>query len=524
MFRLCNWIRKVMLREASAEVKKTPAMSGRFRKVKRYAAAAGISIMSAGICIMGAGMECRAETEVLTVNPPVCADDEYVLISVGDNYAEIYDGQGNYISKCRAYTDVGYNVYTIKKDYVLEYTDDKTCSIFSMADLKNILTFPTEQYQLQVSAGLVLATEKVSGSVFLYDNHGTLLYQCSGKAISMNESVQDSTAADGDCQGRILTLDSGYLIGSCRFTDNDNLLTAGPVWISKDRKESREMTDPYLGVEFANWRLEAFGDYLMVYNWESESGGVYDLDGNLLLEPVVSHFSEYLDDSWSYAYNSGNSFHVSLVMQSGDDMCYVYNSQLEECAIVPVSEEGYWDYGYAGGFFQGAAYRQLDGRTCDGFVQYKNSSWCPYAKTEDGVLVYADGEKNLIPVEDGSYIVSLNESYMITGCYREDSYEDRLISRKTGEILEESRWSEDGNLYFVLGTDYCIITENFGGDEDYRTSVTIMDDQNQIRYQADNDLARTWKNGYMVLDRGIYHGIADIDGNWIIKTIAGWTE
>lgn len=536
MFQLCNMSTKEALRVSFGT--EYPFRDRSFFR-------RGAVIIAAAAYVIAGGAECRAETEIITtapvesraiagtgspgekhtsLNQPICDDDEYVLMAVGDNYAEIYDDQGNYISKCRTYMDSGYDAYTIRKDYVLEYSDDKDCNVFSMADLENILTFPSDQYIVMVNGDIVLATELETGNFSLYDNHGNILYKWDGNTFIPDGSSADSTAANGRCQGRIVTMDSGYLIGTVQFADDGNILTGGPVWISKDHKESREISDSYLRQEFADWTLEGFGDYVMIYDWNTESGGVYDLDGNLLLDQVVSHFSEYTDDNWFCPYNSGDYFRISLVMQSGDEMCSVYNTKLEECAMVPVTEEGYWDYGYAGSFIKGASYQQLDGRKCDGFVQYKASSWCPYAETEEGTLIYADGEKILIPYEQGNNITSLNEAYEIAGYYSEGYYTDRLISRKTGEILAESSWNEDGSVYFSLGTDYCIITEDSGSEEDYRTSMTIMDSEDKVCYTGDNDRARTWKNGYIVLNRGIYHGIADINGNWIVKTISGWSE
>lgn len=517
----------------------------RLRAVKRYVMAAGICASAAGLCMIQTGLECRAEAEIITtspmkstpiagtsspgekqtsVAPPICNDDEYVLISSESNYSEIYDGQGNYISKCRTYADAGYEAYTVKKDYVLEYSDGSDCSIFSMADLREILRFPTDEYSVLVSADLTLAAEKNTGSLFLYDNHGELLYSCSGTAVVLDESLTDTETAGAECQGRILHMDNGYLIGSCRFLDNGNLLTGGPLWISKDFKETKPVTDSYLAEAFADWRLEAFGDYLITYSWETESGDIYNLDGNLLIDDIVSYFSSCTDDNRYWAFNSGSEYRTALAMQRGDGMCVVYDTALEKCAEVPVSEEGYWDYGYAGGFIKGAYYQELDGRLCDGFVQYGDSTWCPYAKTDEGNLVYVNGEKILFPYDQGSRVAYLNDAYVITGDYVDDSYVEHLYSRETGELLAESQWNENGGVYFSPGKNFCIITRDETVGEEYRISINIMDSQNQLSYQGNNGRASVWKNGYIMLSRGIYHGIADINGNWIVKTVAGWSE
>lgn len=497
-----------------------------------------IIIAAAAACSLLTGRECLG-AEVVTIAPgssrtiagtaspdeaavlnelPICDEDEYVLLSVGDNYAEIYDSQGNYLFRCRTYMDGSYSACTIKKQYVLDYTDDKIWSVYSMPELKTIGEFSAQDYQIQTYGEVFLVTEEHTGDFTLYDSSGSILY-ASGAG-------QDADAENpsGQCQGRILMLDDGYLIGSCRLMDGEYSIADGPVWVSRDGQQSREITDAYLTEEFADWSLQEFGNYVLVFDWNEERGSIYDLDGTLLLDSVVSHFSQYTDDEFYSVYNSNENFRISLAMQEMDGMCVVYNTNLEECGIVDVTENGYWDYGYAGGFIKGVSYRQLDGRACAGFVKYQNSCWCPYADTEDGCVIYVDGELLPISLDEGENVTQLNEAYLVKGHYVDGIYSELLVDRQTGELLAESGWSETGNIYFTLGTDYCIITEETESDDGSQTKTIIRDSRNRICYESENAKAYPWKNGYIVLNRGIYHGIADRSGSWIIKTVNGWEE
>lgn len=540
MFRLCRSEKKESFLQKDME-KKDVVLHGRTESECGYImrnAVVSIRIAAAALCILLTGKECLG-AETVTIAPrssrtiagtaspdeaavlhelPICEEDEYVLLSVGDNYAEIYDNQGNYLSRCRTYMDGSYAACTIKKQYVLDYTDDKTWNVYSMPQLKTIGEFPAQDYQIQTCGKVFLATEEHAGDFTLYDSSGSILYE-SGAGQDTHAEV-----SSGQCQGRVLMLDDGYLIGSCRLTDGEYSIAVGPVWVSKDGQQSREITDEYLKDAFADWSLQEFGNYVLVFDWNEESGGIYDLDGMLLLDSVVSYFSRYTDDEFYSVFNPGENLRISLAMQEMDGMCVVYDTDLEECTVVDVTENGYWDYGYAGGFIKGASYRQLDGRACAGFVKYQNSCWCPYADTEDGCVIYIDGELLPISLDAGENVTQLNEACLVKGHYAEGSYSELLVNRPTEEILAESCWDETGNIYFTLGTDYCIITEETESDGGYRTKTTIRDEQNRICYESENARAYLWKNGYIVLNRGIYHGIADRNGSWIIKTVNGWEE
>lgn len=455
---------------------------------------------------------------------PICDEDEYVLLDVGNNYAEIYDSQGNYVSECRAYMDHVYEACIVKKDSVLAYNDGGTWCIFSMAELDNVLKIDGEKYSLQYSGNRFLVTDQYTGNFCLYDVHGNMLYSYSPEGEAEPLQNAETNGEEGGWQGRILALDHGYVIGACNFADDSSASAKGPVWVSKDGQESREITDTYLVSAFAEWSMQAFGDYFLIYDWLSDEGSVYDLDGNLLLEQIDAFFSPYSEYDWISMYSSDGSERVALVLQCEDGMCLAYNTQLQECAMLPEPESGVWDCGYASGFIKGVSYEQLEGNVCAGFVRYNTKIWCPYAETEDGWLVYADGELIAVPSEAGQDLISLNEAYVLMGYSQEDSYIERLIDRKTGETVLESFWDANGGISMELGADYCIVTEIKADGEENQTAFTIRDDQNQICCSAQKASARVWRNGYILLNRGIYHGIADRNGNWVVQTVYGWEE
>lgn len=491
--------------------------------MKKGAVVFGVMILAgtgfAGMTEMGMEKTVWAAEGVLTtdckaVNPEtreLCDKDEYILLSTGNGSAEIYDSQGECVGSCRAYLDDMYGAATVKKNLLLDYMEEDVISVYSMAELKTILELPGSEYYIQVNGDVCLTVNKNTGQFCLYDCHGNMMYR-SG----------ESEWTEGEYQGRLLVLDQGYLIGSCRFTDAEPVPALGPIWLSKDGQERREVTDAYLTEAFANWETQEFGDNLLIYSWENETGAVYDLDGNILLDQIEAYLYPYTEEHWFYSYNY--NMKIALACQNVDETYIVYDTQLQECADFPALNLEHWDLGYAGGFIKGMTYQQLEGAVCDGFVLYKDKTWCPYAQTEQGCIVYADGKLVSVPLEEGQNLNSFNERYAVLGYDQAEMYSTSLIDRETGEVLAESHWNENDGISFEIGEDYCIITNMKAEGEDLQTSFTIRDNENQILCSAEKASAGIWENGYIVMKRGNYHGIADPEGNWIVKAVYGAEE
>lgn len=440
--------------------------------------------------------------------PPICSEDEYVLLPSGNNHAEIYDSLGNCKGRCRVYLD---NAATIKKDSVIEYVSDDTWQVFSMAELKTILELPSEEYSVETCGDVCLTINRNTGKFRLYDCRGDLIY------IS-----NEREWAEGEYDGQILGLDNGYLMCIFRSGETGRIPSIGPVWVSKDGQSNKVITARSLIEGFADWSIQSFGDYVFIYDSDWMEGTVYDLDGNVLLDQLFNCLAPYTEDKWNYS--SHYFIQAAAALQRADGMYIAYNTKLQEISMFPAEDEDFPDCGYAGGFLQGAAYEQLGGRVCEGFLLYQDRTWQPYAKTEKGYLVYADGQQMELPLESWQNPWYFNESY-ITASYNGDSdYIEYLIDRKTGKVLQEICSDDEGGGSFELGEDFCIATRIKWEDDTYSSTLSILDENQEICYSQDNGGASTWKNGYIVLRRGIYYGLADREGNWIIRTILGEEE
>lgn len=468
-------------------------------------------LLLGGIALGGSGVHPVMAEETVVYEAdfrPICDEDEYVLMPAGSNYAEIYDSNGNCMGRCRAYLDVA---ATIKKDYVVAYTSGDIWQVYSLAELKNILELSAEEYSVETCEDVCLAINQNTGKFSLYDCSGNLLF------VSNEREWEE-----GKYGGQILGLDNGYLM--CIFKDEETgrIPAIGPVWVSKDGQSNKVITAPCLIEGFADWAIQGFGDYVFIYDSDRMEGTVYDLDGNVLLDRLFNCLAPYIEDKWYYGYNY--FIPAAVVLQKADGMYIAYDTKLQEIAMFPMEDEGFPDSGYAGGFLQGAAYEQLGGRVCEGFMRYQDRTWHPYVKTEKGYLVYVDGQQTEIPLESWQNPWYFNETYVTAAYNGDSSYEEYLVDRKTGEVLREIHWDDVSGGSFELGEDFCIVTEMNWEDDIYSSFVSILDENQEVCYSQDNGSAATWKNGYITLRRGIYYGIADREGNWIVRTVFGAEE
>ena len=173
----------------------------RLNKIKKTAGTLTAAVIFAAGMLWPANV-CHAQKQ--TEVPAICGEDEYVLLSCGNNYAEIYNSQGEYEGRCRAYMQEGFfYAATIGKEGLISYSDGKNWNVFSMAAKKDILQVP-QSCDLQCYKGVCMVSDKETGEISLYDNKGTLLY--TGEGFYYSEENGYVT---------LRVMDSGYIVGVC---------------------------------------------------------------------------------------------------------------------------------------------------------------------------------------------------------------------------------------------------------------------------------------------------------------------
>lgn len=104
-----------------------------------------------------------------------------------------------------------------------------------------------------------------------------------------------------------------------------------------------------------------------------------------------------------------------------------------------------------------------------------------------------------------------------------DNYHSRLIYRKTGETLKEYSWTDNASTTFELGKDSCMIYESDFLNPSL-SKTTVLGPEGTPTYQDTSINCFPWSNGNLLLSRGPYRGIADSNGEWILRSLTAGME
>lgn len=164
-----------------------------------------------------------------------------------------------------------------------------------------------------------------------------------------------------------------------------------------------------------------------------------------------------------------------------------------------------------GTFRTGEVYDELDGKECRGMIGY-GKSLVPYADAGEEILVWVNGETVLLP----KGVRSFNDRYM--KLKKEDSDEQILVDRKTGQRVEELQGNTVGQTE-ILGT-YVFVTTT----EDSGKNAFVLDLEGNVTVQGEKMDIMPWNDEVLQVMRGPYYGFTDIYGNWIGKTFSPYAE
>lgn len=450
---------------------------------------------------------CRAESDQ---SPPLCGDDEYILVMTEMTYMDIYDKNGSFVGNCRMnFTDEYYGATTMKQSDVTAFSDGTNWEIFSLETLQTVLKLPFEDYHVSTCQGYTLAVNHQNGSFQLYNNKGELKY-------SREEAYWD---IPGDGMGNIFPTENGLVFGPVRYFSENAFTPCAPVWISADGTEIRELDSPVFANAFVNWSLSAFGEYLFVSDFENGNGTIYNLDETPVMEQVLSTLLPY--NYTVYAHSA--PYVPQWLIRNNQEHMEVYDTTLTLHGYLPVSDNHY--PACSNHYVAGITYSELNNLPCAGFVRYNGNIWLPYARTQDGCIILKENKElvhfTLAPYESP---VSFNDYYRVSE-YTDasDNYHSSLIYRKTGEVLKEYSWTDSASTTFELGKDSCIIYE-----ADLLTpslsETTVLGPEGTPIYKDTDISCFPWPTGEILLSRGPYRGIAASDGKWILRSLTAEME
>lgn len=247
--------------------------------------------------------------------------------------------------------------------------------------------------------------------------------------------------------------------------------------------------------------------YLLIDQGSWPSLSIYDLDGSLIRKNA-----SVLVESLYYLMNNdgGNGLGVSdYYMEKGR----TYDSTLQKVEADTFTAEG--------DLIFGADY-DVDGITCRAdFYNYGQMNiftgsimeYFAVGYNTDTIAVKTKDAEYTFE-RDGCMFQSMNDYFLLV---TDPDNMTRIILIQTGEVIAEVDNSTD---YISLSGDYLVVNTNIYNDNlDPLTGVYIIDKDGNIRFASQKARAEIGNGEYIVLYRGPYAGIADLNGDWIIKSL-----
>ena len=458
-------------------------------------------------------LEEEAETEELTAAPEaagagygssflsICDEEHYLLASDGTDVV-LYDRNGAELTRFTGITEDYEMPSLISRGELLLGYRNGNYVFFSTSVLKNVAVFPMEGYAFTYNKSAVLILDKAAGILTLYDLAGNPLF-C---------SVLDFVVQEPESWYNIylLELDSGYLF----WVKGQNGLRL--TWVSRDGTVQREIMDPAVVRGLTeDYRYAAFGDNLFLCPDGELPGCILSPDGELLLPNVDFVLKEaFYNRVIPYTYYSTRP--ADYVIQEENGMCILYdqNFRIQGFYPNPYQADAYVFQQSAGEYVQGKTYPELGDLACTGFVYDEEGIYHPAARTEGGAYVFVDGTTVFLPFAGDEKLVQLNRNYYIT---ETEDYLKTARRRDTGEMVVMT--SVDGAIstWFSLGTEGLLVQVGGYEGDDYIITGTIYDGNGNPTYSIRKGYLRPWTKNLWHLSRGIYSGIADGEGNWVVR-------
>jgi len=240
--------------------------------------------------------------------------------------------------------------------------------------------------------------------------------------------------------------------------------------------------------------------YYVVYQDEYEYmvGDIYDFSGNLIMKDVSTP-TDYFVTLWTSESATSIAF-CDYYVKDGK----IYDSSFQKIEKNTVGNNGELIFG---------AQYDVQGITCQA-EYWKNGqpSTTIYVNSE---LIAVGTQNNRIAVKtryseyvfdsNGASYYDMNNTVIVL-MNPDQSFE--VISLETGKVICEIAKYTDS----VIMADEYMIANLYG-------ITYVIDNMGNIRYTTQNADIFTTQGDYIILYRGPYVGIADLNGDWIMKTL-----
>ena len=440
-------------------------------------------------------------TEARAEGHGLCPDDELVVmgISRGDNFwYYAYDSLGRRLGRIPV-NGWGANAKLVKKDLLTTPETDRN-SIFRIGDMKVSASYPKDDYWVYVNGSYYFVLEEKTGRVTLYDS---ALEEVGSLVLTRRIPISNSL------YGRIWSFSEEFLLYIGTYAEGSW------VWIRKQDGSGYEETRPELLDALNNKDLSfhVMKDFLVFCPYSSAkdktTGRVLTKDGLMVMDHIVQYI---LEDPAKSPYDlnpdTGYDGPVCAVCRENEGKYDLYGGSsldyLGTAAEVPAARS------CRNGFYEGLPCPELEGNVCRGFVlDCDTGLHCPCAARQNETLIFKDGRLLRFPVEGIPYKIS--EAYYVT--------------REPVNVYKVS----DGSLFTETDEQYPEVCLSLGSsglavnnppkdpEKAWDITRTLYDNDGNAVYTSGSRDLNAFTNGTWYTTRGIYMGVIDLSGNWILK-------
>jgi len=238
---------------------------------------------------------------------------------------------------------------------------------------------------------------------------------------------------------------------------------------------------------------------------------MYDFDGNEIMNGVLLLDDLYSNPNMIFTSEGQTRIYISDY--------FVKDGQLYDSSFNPVEKN---EVGSDGKLIYGNEY-VVEGITCKADQYKQGAAFNRNYDYSQLIAVGTSGDKMAIKTQDAEYVIDrngaafygMNSHVVLLG--PADGYNNQVISLDTGKVLISIAHANGINI----ADEYIVI---FTGGYDPNTGISdgayIIDNNGNIRYTTDGSNIDVTRGEYIVLRRGPYVGIANLNGDWIVKSLA----
>jgi len=252
--------------------------------------------------------------------------------------------------------------------------------------------------------------------------------------------------------------------------------------------------------------------YYIAGSSETEATGysMFDFEGNVVIDGVLPLDDKYENPNRLITMEASTHIYISDY--------YLKDGMMYDSSFNPVGRN---EVGSDGRLIYGNEY-DVQGITCMADQYKQGSAFNRYYDTSQLIAVGTSDDKMAIKTQDAEYVIDRNDAAFycmnnhVVVLGPADGYDNQVVSLDTGKILCGINSVSGINI----ADEYIVIyTGAYDPNNGTSSGAYIIDNKGNIRYMTEGSTIEVTHGEYIVLRRGPYVGIADLNGEWIVKSL-----